>query len=229
MLRQIILGVFLFVILPTQLAAQIGPGLDGPAAPFLNRIFYVGDDWAMYGAPQKATLDRASFNALAQQIRMTRFQAAVNQIIVILEDSDVSGTIGLIDRRGTKAQGWMVGEKNLSPYDIWHAVGYQTSAENLVKDYRQNILTAEELYPNLPVLFTSTVTQVARDEKGALYVALDVKAPYESVTIRAYPWAGALQRVDLKLLKAGDKLKVSGQFTDFKNNNLVLRDCLFSF
>ena len=221
--------ILLALLLAAPAWAQPGRGVDGPAAPGLNRTFAVGQRWAMYGAPQPTRLDRAGFEALVNEIRNTRFDTSVTQVVVIVRDSDVDGTIGLVERRGIKATGWFVEEDgSFSVYDLWHAVGYQTTPEQIMTDHLENILAAEELYPDLPLILTAQVKRVARDAKGDLFVEFMVGNRYPEAALACYPWAGAPQRIDLRTLKSGDRLKASGQFTEFSNGSLKLRGCLFS-
>ncbi len=208
--------------------AQTAQGAEGPAAAGLNRTFSFGDRWAMYGAPQAGRLSHDDFQALVRQVRDTRFEALVTQVVVIVRGGDVDATLGLIEKRRYKTTSLIVGESGVTTYDVWHAVGYPTDPERILLDCLDNILAAEERYRDLPVTFTGQVKRVARDAQGELFVEFLIGSRHPESTLACYPWSGAGQRVDLRALKSGDKLKASGQFAAFEDGNLKMKGCLFS-
>lgn len=230
MRAMLVLPVMLLMscLLGAPAAAQSGRGAEGPAAGGLNRTFAFGDRWAMYGAPQPGRLSREAFEALVDQVRKTRFEFLVTQVVVIVRDGDVDATLGLIEKRRYKTTSLFVGEDGITTYDVWHAVGYPIEPEKILQDCLENILAAEERYRDLPVTFTGQVGRVTRDAKGELYVEFSISARRPEHTLACYPWAGAGQHVDLPALKSGDKLRVSGQFAAFTDGNLRMKGCLFS-
>lgn len=209
----------------SALAQTVSP--NGPAAAWLNVVFSVGDSWAMYGAPQLKPLSESEFQALARQVEQTDFPTDVSQVLVMIRDTDVDGTLGLIEKRGKKVRAQMVAEGGQTAFGLWHQVGYSTSPEKMLSEHLDNILAAEDKYPNLPVLFYAPVRRVARDNNDEIYVEFAIRrTPYPLI---CYPWAGAPQLVDLKSLKGGDRLRVSAQFSSWSpQEGLKLRGCLFS-
>ena len=201
-------------------------GADGPVAPALNLIFSVGDKWSLYGLPQDSRLSKEAFENIIAQVRDTRFDSTVAQVVVILRNSEVGGTLGLVEKRGRRAAGLFVEEGGPGPYDVWHAVGFNSTPERIVTDCQENILAAEEVYKDLPLTFTGTVKRVAKDAAGRIFVEFSIK--YQNIDLACYPWEDAPQAVDLRGLRTGDRLKVSGQFTEISNEGLKLRSCLFS-
>lgn len=202
-------------------------GAEGPAAEGLNVTFAVEGQWVMYGAPQDKKVTREEFEALAEQIKETRFIYPVVQIVVILRNADAEGTLGLIDKRGRKMSTAFVEAEGTSIYGVWHEVGYSTSPERMLAEHQENVLAAEEKYADLPVLFLGAVRRVAKDSKGDVYVDFSIR--HTDSSLSCYPWEGAPQGISLKNLKAGDRLKVSGQFTEWSaEEGLKLRGCLFS-
>lgn len=200
--------------------------LDGPTAAGLNLIYFVGDKWAMYGAPQEVRLSREAFDEMITRVRDIKFPSSVTQVVVIMRDSDVEGTIGLIEKRGLRAAGAYVGDDGTGPYDIWHNVGYSVTPEKLIGDFHENILAAEAIYRDLPVNFIGTVSRVTRDQDGGVFIEFSVKS--HSTIVACYPWAEAPQRAPLNSLRNGDRVRVSGQFTEFDGSSVKLRGCLFS-
>jgi len=226
LMRYFFLALLLiFALCPGVLQAQ-NKGAEGPAAAGLNPIFSVGTQWTLYGAPQKERLGKAEFEAIIADVRDTKFSSAIVQVVVILRDSQVEGTIGLVEKRGRRAAGLLVEPGGAGPYDVWHAVGYNRSPEKILSDCRENVLAAEDTYRDLPVSFTAKVQRVAKDPSGDLFVEFSIKN--QDMTLRCYPWENAPQRIDLPSLRTGDQLKVSGQFTQYGAEYIKLRGCLFS-
>ncbi len=201
-------------------------GAEGPAAAGLNPIFSVGNKWTLYGAPQVGRLSREEFDSLITDIRDTKFSSAIVQVVVIIRDSQVEGTIGLVEKRGRRAAGLFVDGDKAGPYDVWHAVGYNNSPEKILSDCQENVLAAEETYRDLPVTFSAPVKKVAKDNSGDIYIEFSIKN--QDISLICYPWENAPQRVDLPSLRSGDRLKVSGQFTEYGIEHIKLRGCLFS-
>ena len=221
----LILFLMLFIWTAAPAAAQDN-GASGPAAGQLNRIYAVGDKWALYGMPQGARLDKAAFEALVTQIKDTKFQTVHTQVVVIISDSNIEGTIGLVEKRGLRVSSQFV-DSGASPaaYDVWHTVGYNTTPDKIYSDFQENIVYSENTYRDLPLTFTGTVRRVGKDEKGEVFLEFAIKS---KIGLFCYPWGGAPQAVDLPALRAGDKLKVSGQFTEMTPDGPMLRGCLFS-
>jgi len=205
--------------------AQPAPPAN-PAAAGLNLIFFVDNKWAMYGAPQDSRLDKEAFEALVNQIKSAKFASALTQVVVILRDSEVEGTLGLIEKRGTRATGLLVEEGGPSPYDIWHRVGYQILPDKIINDFNENILSAEKNYRDLPIIFDGVVKRVGKDSAGHVFVEFVVKQ--QGAGLICYPWPEAPQMVELSALRSGDRLRVSGQFTEISDQLVKLRGCLFS-
>lgn len=207
--------------------AQAGRGAGGPAAVEINRTFAFSDKWAMYGAPQEARLTEEGFNQLVARIGRTRFAANQVQIVVIMRGADASGTIGLIEKRGKRLESFFVKVGDQDIYGIWHKIGYRTSPDRISADFRENVLSAEEAYRDLPITFNGTVRTVAKDERGEIYVDFLIKG--RDAGLRCYPWQGAPQGLDIRDMKAGGKVQTSGQFTSFSEDGTIkLRGCLFS-
>ncbi|MDL2259664.1 OB-fold putative lipoprotein [Deltaproteobacteria bacterium OttesenSCG-928-K17] len=227
-LPTLILAVFITLVTPWAAGAQGAPPVtpDGPTAAGLNLIYFVSDKWAMYGAPQEVRLSREAFDEMIVRVRDMKFPSAVTQVVVIMRDSDVDGTIGLIEKRGLRAAGAYVGDGSTGPYDVWHNVGYTVTTEKIIADFHENILAAESVYRDLPVNFIGTVGRVTRDDKSAVYVEFTDKS--HSSVVACYPWAEAPQRAAVNSLRNGDRVRVSGQFTEFDGNTVKLRGCLFS-
>ena len=222
-----VLILFLILIVgPAGLAAAQETGPSGPAADRLNRIYSVGDKWALYGMPQAARLDRAAFDSLVAQVKDTKFSTVHTQVVVIISDSNIEGTIGLIEKRGLRVSSLYVDSAG-SPaaYDVWHTVGYNTTPDRIYSDFQENIIYSENTYRDLPLTFNGTVRRVGKDEKGEVFIEFAVRT---KVGLVCYPWGGAPQAVDLPALRSGDKLKVSGQFTEMLPEGPKLRGCLFS-
>lgn len=222
-MRFILMIIILIILAPVPAMAQ-GAGPGSPIAG-LNLIFFVENKWAMYGAPQDHHLTRGEFEALLNRIRETRFPSVVTQVVVMLRDSEVEGTLGLIEKRGLRAAGIYVGENGVGPYDIWHTVGYQINPDKLLTDFHENVLAAEATYRDLPVVFEGQVKRVGKDNAGQVFVEFEVKQPGGLI---CYPWPEAPQVVGLSSLRGGDRLKVTGQFTEMSDNTARLRGCLFS-
>jgi len=207
--------------------AQAGRGASGPAAAEINRTFAFSDKWAMYGAPQETRLDEEGFNQLAARVGRTSFAANQVQIVVIMRGADASGTIGLIEKRGKRLASVFLKAGDQDVYDIWHKVGYRTSPDRLSADFRENVLAAEEAYRDLPITFNGTVRAVAKDERGEIYVEFLIKG--RDAGLRCYPWQGAPQGFDLRDMRSGGKVQVSGQFTSYSDDGTIkMRGCLFS-
>ncbi|MDR1044565.1 MAG: hypothetical protein LBP33_05530 [Candidatus Adiutrix sp.] len=229
---RLFLFIFFLIAVPAALAQENAPspapglGVQGPAAPALNRIFSVGDQWSLYGMPQDGRLSREAFENIVAQVRHSTFDSTVVQVVVILRDSEVGGTLGLVEKRGRRAAGLFVEEGGPGPYDVWHAVGYNSSPERIVTDCQENILAAEEVYKDLPLTFVGTVKRVSKDAAGRIFVEFSIK--YQNIDLACYPWEDAPQAVDLRALRTGDRLRVSGQFTEISSQGLKLRSCLFS-
>lgn len=215
------------------LGLALSPGLsaqdkeaEGPAADLINLTFAVPGQWAMYGAPQDKALDEKGFQVLATAVKDTKFAYPLVQVVVILRNAEAEGTLGLIEKRGKRLASVMVEEGGASVYSIWHDIGYSTSPERMFGEHAENILAAEEKYRNLPVLFYGAVRRVAKDAGGEAYVEFIIR--HTNVPLICYPWLGAPQAADIKNLKAGDRLRVSGQFADWSPEGLKVRGCLFS-
>lgn len=197
-----------------------------PAAADLNLIFFVDNKWAMYGAPQDSQLDKAAFEALVKRIKSVRFASALTQVVVIRRDSELEGTLGLIEKRAARTTGLLVEAGGPGPYDIWHLVGHQILPDKIVNDFNENILAAEKNYRDLPVLFDGVVKRVGKDSAGQVFVEFALKQ--QGAGLACYPWPEAPQMVELSALRSGDRLRVSGQFTEISDQLVKLRGCLFS-
>lgn len=228
MTRPVVLLAVLLLSLSQALAQAQEPLPSEPASVTdgLNLIFFVDNKWAMYGAPQGGRLDKAAFEALVSRVKSAKFASALTQVVVILRDSEVEGTLGLIEKRGARVSGHFVEEGGPGPYDIWHLVGHQVLPDKIISDFNENILSAEKIYRDLPILFDGQVKRVAKDGAGHVFVEFMVKQPGAGLV--CYPWPEAPQKVDLSSLRSGDRLRVSGQFTDISDSLLQLRGCLFS-
>jgi hypothetical protein len=180
----------------------------------------------MYGAPQSGRLTREDFEVLAKAVGATQFAAEDVQVMVIVRDSDVQGTIGLVEKRNQRLTSAFVTPDGPSAFELWHRVGYHRKPEKILADCQENILAAEETYRDLPLLFTGTAKRVAKDDRGRVFVEFGLR--HSDLTLACYPWPEAPQGLDLKDLKAGQRLDVSGQFTEYYSGGLKLRDCLFS-
>ncbi|MDL2226168.1 hypothetical protein LJB86_00715 [Deltaproteobacteria bacterium OttesenSCG-928-M10] len=225
MWRILLAGWLLVLALSPGLSAQ-DKGAEGPAADLINLTFAVPGQWAMYGSPQEKPLDDKEFQALAAAVRDTKFAYPLVQIVVILRNAEAEGTLGLIEKRGKRLAGVRVEEGGATVYSIWHDIGYSTSPERMFGEHAENILAAEEKYRNLPVLFYGAVRRVAKDAGGDAYVEFNIR--HTNTPLVCYPWLGAPQAAEIKDLKAGDRLRVSGQFTDWSAEGLKVRGCLFS-
>ena len=210
---------------PSPAQAPAG-GADGPAAPGLHRSFWLGTDWAMYGAPQVERLGRDEFGKLADEIEATRFAADNVQVVVILRGADAGGTIGLVEKRGRKFTRLFVEPEGPTPFDIWRRVGYRLTPERILADYKENVLAAEDLYRDLPIQFTGQVKRVARDDQGAVFVEFPIRRT--ELTLACHPWPEAPQLADIKTLKVGQRLDVAGQFAEYNQAGLKVHSCLFS-
>lgn len=228
-MRIVLLTVLLLALAQASALAQdkvqeLPPA--NPAAAGLNLIFFVDNKWAMYGAPQETRLDKAAFEALVNRIKGIKFASAVTQVVVILHDSEVDGTLGLIEKRGVRAAGYFVEEGGPGPYDIWHSVGHQILPDKIINDFHENILAAETTYRDLPVIFDGVVKRVGKDSAGNVFVEFVVKQQGSGLV--CYPWPEAPQKAELSALRSGDRLRVSGQFTELSDGLVKLRGCLFS-
>lgn len=213
--------------LPPYCWGQLGQGANGPAASWASRTFTFENKWAMYGAPQATKLNEDQFNLLVTQVRQTNFATNRVQIVVIVKGADASGTIGLIEKKGKLVNSIFLRSGGLDVYDIWHKIGHRTSPEKISADFRSNVLAAEEAYKDLPIFFVGTVHAIAKDELGEIYVEFFIKGGEAS--LQCYPWQGAPQGVDLRKIKSGQKIKVSGQFSkQVERGPLKVRGCLFS-
>ena len=201
-------------------------GAEGPAAPGLHRTFWLGAAWAMYGAPQAERLSRAEFDDLAASIEATRFAADNVQVVVIVRGAEAAGTIGLVEKRGRKFTRLFVEPDGPSAFDVWRRVGYRTTPERILADYRENVLAAEDIYRELPMQFTGQVRRVARDDQGAVSVEFSIRRT--SMILACHPWPEAPQLADPRALKAGQRLDVAGQFAEYNQAGLKLMNCLFS-
>ena len=214
-----------FLAISPGLAAQ-GNGAEGPAANLINLTFAVKGQWAMYGAPQEKFLDEQEFQALVEAVRNTKFAHPLVQVVVILRNAEAEGTLGLIEKSGKRLSSVMVEEGRANVYSIWHDIGYSTSPEKMLAEHVENIVAAEEKYRNLPVLLYGAVNRVAKDAGGEAYVEFNIR--HTTTPLICYPWQGAPQAVELKDIKSGDRLRVSGQFNEWSAEGLKLRGCLFS-
>jgi len=201
-------------------------GADGPAAPGLHRTFQVGTAWAMYGAPQFERLSRADFDKLAEEIEATKFAADDVQVVVIQRGTDAGGTIGLVEKRGRKFTRLFVDPDGPTAFDVWRRVGHRQTPERILADFRENVLAAEDIYRDLPLNFTGQVKRVARNDRGEAFVEFSIRRT--DLTLACHPWPEAPQLVDPRLLKAGQRLDVAGQFAEYNQAGLKLHSCLFS-
>ncbi|KXS56285.1 MAG: hypothetical protein AMR96_03455 [Candidatus Adiutrix intracellularis] len=201
-------------------------GAAGPAAADLTRIFTVGTRWAMYSAPQNGRLTREDFEFLVKSIRKTQFAAENVQVVVIIHNSGIQGTIGLVEKRNQRLTSAFITPNGPSPFELWHRVGYRCNPEKILADYQENILAAEETYHDLPLLFTGITKRVAKDNRGRVFVEFSLN--HSDLTLACYPWPESPQGLDLKNLKTGQHIDVSGQFIEYYIGGLKLRNCLFS-
>ena len=201
---------------------------DRPAAipAGLNLLFFVGHKWALYGAPRESRLDQAAFEDLAKSIRDIKFPSSTTQVVVMVRDTQVEGTIGLVEKRGLRVSSLLVQPHGSGPFEVWHKVGYRVSPDKIVSDFQGNILAAEATYRDLPVTFTGQVKRVGKDPGGQVFVEMDIKS--SGASFLCYPWAELPQQVELNTLRSGDRLETSGQFAEFSNNTVKIRSCLFT-
>jgi hypothetical protein len=207
-------------------AQPAGKGAEGPAASGLHRTFWLGTAWAMYGAPQAARLSREEFDNLATTIEVTKFAADNVQVVVIVRGTDAGGTIGLVEKRGRKFTRLFVEPDGPTAFDVWRRVGYRLTPERILADYRENVLAAEDLYRDMPIQFTGQVRRVARNDRGEAFVEFGIRRT--DMTLACHPWPDAPQLVDIRTLKAGQRLEVAGQFAEYNQAGLKVRSCLFS-
>jgi hypothetical protein len=181
----------------------------------------------MYGAPQDKPLDRAEFDRLASDIEATRFAADNVQVVVILRGANAGGTIGLVEKRGRRFTRLFV-EPSGGPtaFDIWRQVGCRLTPERILADYRENVLAAEDIYRNLPILFTGQVRRVARDDRGEAFVEFSLRGTNQ--TLACHPWPDAPQLADPRTLRSGQRLDVAGQFAEYNQAGLKVHSCLFT-
>lgn len=211
----------------SQVVAQPGPGGDIPVAGGLNKLFAVEGQWALYGAPQPGPITEADWEILVGNIRKTSFGVDLVQVVVIISDSDVEGTLGLIDRRkGRRVTTRQVGQDGSTPYDIWRDVGYRTTARKIYVAHQENVLAIDR-YRGMPVIFSSRVRRVAFDSGGATYIELKVGNSPSDGALACYPWVGAPQLVNLTTLTEGDSIKVTCQVASFTGKTLKMTSCLF--
>lgn len=208
------------------LVSQVGTvSSDEPA---LNLLFSVKKQWALYGAPQTRSMSSSEWEALVDHIRKARFETALVQVVVIMRDSDVKGTIGLVDRlKGRRVKTKQVGQDGATAYDIWRTIGYRTTARKIFNAHKENVLAIDR-YRNMPVILTSRVRRVSSDPQGLIYVELKVGRDPSDGTLSCYPWAEAPQMVDLTTLTEGDNIKVTCQIASFSGEILKMTSCLFS-
>ena len=225
--RRLFFSIVILIVGSTGQSWAQGKGVEGPAAEELNLIYAVGNQWALYGALQEARIDQAAFEAIVERVKNSKFNTLTTQVVVIIRDSDTEGTLGLIEKRSNRrTSGTMVSDESYTAFDAWHQVGCNVTPDKVIADHLENILAAEELYKDLPIVFTGSVKRVGKDQRGDVYVEFVTR--YPEVGAFCYPWQEAPQKIDLKTLKASDKLKVSGQFTELSSEGLKLRGCLFS-
>jgi len=207
--------------------AQEPPGgAAGPAAPYLHRTSRLGRVWALYGAPQAGRLDRAAFDKLAGEVEATKFSTDNVQVVVIVRGAEADGTIGLLEKRGRKFTRLFVEPGGAGIFDVWRRVGHRLTLERILADYRDNVLAADDLYLQLPIQFTGQVKRVSRDEGGATSVEFSIRR--SDRIMACTPMPGALQLVDPRDIRAGQRLDVAGQFVEYNQDGLRARDCLFS-
>ncbi len=224
-LRLTVLALILNLALAPPAPAQ-DPVAESLTDAGLNLVFFVDNKWAMYGAPQTGRIDKSAFEALVTRVKNLKFPSTVTQIVVMVHDSEAEGTIGLVEKRGLQVSSQFVDAGGVGPYDIWHAVGYSVNPDKVLTDFQENVLAAEGTYHDLPLTFSGQVRRVGKDAGGQVFVEFALRSPVGGLV--CYPWAEAPQRVDLRSLRSGDRLKVSGQFTEVADNYIKLRGCLFS-
>jgi len=225
------LALVLAVAFGLALAAAAGAqtpaaGAEGPAAAGLHRTFWLGNTWAMYGAPQAGRLSREEFDNLAATIEITKFAADNVQVVVIVKGAEADGTIGLVEKRGRRFTRLFVEPDGLTAFDVWRQVGCRLTPERILADHQENILAAEERYRDLPIQFTGQVRRVARDDRGAVFVEFAIRRT--DLILACHPWPEAPQLADPRSIRAGQRLEVAGQFAEYNPAGLKAHSCLFS-
>jgi len=223
---KLALALALLALAVPALAQEPPGGAAGPAAPYLHRTSRLGRVWALYGAPQAGRLDRAAFDKLADEVEATRFSTDNVQVVVIVRGAEADGTIGLLEKRGRKFSRLFVEPGGAGVFDVWRRVGCRLTLERLLADYRENVLAADDLYLQLPIQFTGQVKRVSRDDQGATSVEFSIRRSDQ--ILACTPMPGALQLLDPRDIRPGQRLDVAGQFVEYNQAGLRARDCLFS-
>lgn len=95
------------------------------------------------------------------------------------------------------------------------------SAETLIKNYRENEVSADDIYKNKILEVTGIVSQVQKEGRSRIIVVLQKPKSYWSVKCqlkREY-------KEEAKELRTGDKITIVGKCSGLKKESPYLRNC----
>lgn len=98
----------------------------------------------------------------------------------------------------------------------------EVSVEQLLKDYKENEVAADNKYKGKKVTVSGVVDSVAKDVLNDTYIKIDTGSDYEVLGAQCYIADTQLERV--ANLKSGDKITVEGYVSSY-SLNVLLKEC----
>lgn len=98
----------------------------------------------------------------------------------------------------------------------------EVSVEQILKEYEENEVSADNKYKGKKVAITGIVDSVGKDIFDDTYIKIDTGAEYEAFGAQCYIADTQFERTEE--LKPGDRITVVGYVRDY-SLNVVLKDC----
>lgn len=98
----------------------------------------------------------------------------------------------------------------------------EVSVEQILKDYEENEVSADNKYKGKKVAISGVVDSVSKDVLNDTYIKIDTGSDYEAFGAQCYIADTQLEKV--AELKSGDKITVTGYVSSY-SLNIVLKEC----